>query len=63
MSNDDVPRFEPWLGVLVASLVPVAVGIAVPSIFIPSAITTGVLFVTSLVMLKVQSAKRPTEAA
>ncbi len=56
--NDDVPRFEPWVGMLFASLVPVAIGVAVPSLFVPLSIVTGVLFVASMVMLKAQAGRQ-----
>lgn len=55
--NDDVPRFEPWVGVLFASLFPVCAGIAWPALFIPLSVASGVLFVVSMVMLKMQARK------
>jgi hypothetical protein len=60
--DDDIPRFEPWLGVLSSSLMPVFVALFVPHAFAPPLIAlTVLLFVAGLVMLRIQSQRRASE--
>lgn len=61
--EEDVPRFDPWLGVLLSCLVPAGIGIALPSLFVPCTVTAAILFVVSMVMLKMQSRRRDPEGA
>ncbi len=62
--DEDIPRFEPWLGVLFASLLPVIVALFVPHAFaVPLIVMTVLLFVAGLVMLRVQSQRRARERA
>lgn len=62
--DEDIPRFEPWLGVLSASLVPVLVALFVPHGFaVPLIVMTVLLFVAGLVMLRLQSWRRTRERA
>ena len=62
--DEDIPRFEPWLGVLFASLVPVIAALFVPHSFaVPLIATTVLLFVAGLVMLRLQSRRRTREQA
>lgn len=58
-SHDDTPRFEPWLAVLAASVVPEFVALYLPAqFFIPAILTTVALFSTGLVMLRRQTLRR-----
>jgi hypothetical protein len=63
-SDNDIPRFEPWLGVMVSSLLPAMVALFLPSqiavLFIGA--TVG-LFVAGLVMLRRQTLRRRLEHA
>lgn len=52
--HDDVPRYEPWLGVMSASFVTVIAALFLPSLLVPLLVLTAILFVTSLVMLRRQ---------
>lgn len=62
--DEDIPRFEPWLGVLFASLVPVIVALFVPHAFaVPLIVMTVLLFVAGLVMLRLQSRRHTRERA
>lgn len=62
--DEDIPRFEPWLGVLFTSLVPVIVALFVPHTFaVPLIVMTVLLFVGGLVMLRVQSQRHARERA
>lgn len=60
--DDDVPRFEPWLGVMASSVVPVVVALYVHSRYlVPLIVATVVLFLFSLVMLRRQTVRRRLE--
>jgi hypothetical protein len=60
--DDDVPRFEPWLGVMASSVVPVIVGLYVHSRYlVPLIVATVALFLFSLVMLRRQTVRRRLE--
>ena len=60
--HDDIPRFEPWLGVMAGSLVPAAVALLLPHSFaIPLIVCTALLFATSLMMLAISSRRRARE--
>ena len=62
--DEDIPRFEPWLGVLFASLVPVIVALFVPRVFaVPLIVMTVFVFVAGLVMLRLQSRRRGRDQA
>jgi Flp pilus assembly protein TadB len=62
--DEDIPRFEPWLGVLFASFMPVMVALFVPHAYaVPLIALTVLLFVAGLVMLRVQSQRRARERA
>ena len=62
--DEDIPRFEPWLGVLFASLVPVILALFVPHAFaVPLIAITVLLFVAGLVMLRLQSRRHTRERA
>jgi hypothetical protein len=57
-SNEDIPRFEPWLGVMASSFVPAILAMYLPPRFLAPLITLTVgLFVAGLVMLRRQSDK------
>lgn len=58
-SDDGIPTFEPWLGVASAALVPAALSLFVPAIFlIPLIVATVALIATSLVMWWRQDSRR-----
>jgi hypothetical protein len=60
--DDDGPRFEPWLGMIAGSVLPVAAAFYLPkSFFWPLIAATVLLFAAGLVMLKVQTARRTRE--
>ena len=60
--HDDIPRFEPWLGVMASSLVPAAVAIALPrALAVLLVACTVLLFVTGIAMLVLQSRRRARE--
>lgn len=63
-SDNDLPRFEPWLGVMASSLLPALVALFLPTqlavLFI--AATVG-LFVAGLVMLRRQTIRRRLDHA
>lgn len=58
-SDNDIPRFEPWLGVMASSLLPALIALFLPSqiavLFIGA--TVG-LFVAGAVMLRRQTLRR-----
>lgn len=56
--HDDIPRFEPWLGVMGTAFIPVAASIYFASLLVPLLATTAALFVAGLVMLRVQTRRR-----
>ena len=57
--NHDIPRFEPWLGVMGSSFVPAAASVFLPSTFlIPLISLTVLLFGASLAMLWRQSIRQ-----
>jgi hypothetical protein len=57
--TDDIPRFEPWLGVMAASLLPAGVALFLPHAFaIPLITCTVLLFAAGSVMLSIQSRRR-----
>ena len=57
--HDDIPRFEPWLGVMAGSLVPAAIALALPRAFaIPLIACTVLLFTGGVVRLIAQSRRR-----
>jgi hypothetical protein len=56
--HEDIPRFEPWLGVMLGAVVPALGTVYAPSRFlIPLIIATVTLFVASLVMLRRQTSE------
>jgi hypothetical protein len=57
--NDDSPRFEPWLGMVAGSVLPVGAAFYLPSAFsAPLMIASVLLFVGGLIMLRIQSVRR-----
>jgi hypothetical protein len=57
--HEDIPRFEPWLGVMLSSFVPAIVTLYVPSRFLPPLIAVTVaLFTAGLVMLRRQRMRK-----
>ena len=60
--DEDVPRFEPWLGVMLTSVVPVAATMYLPGRFLMPLLTlTAALFAAGLVMLRIQTKRRRRE--
>jgi hypothetical protein len=60
--DEDIPRYEPWLGVMAASFVPVTVLLFLHGRFAGPLISASViLFVASLVMLRRQTSRKRTE--
>jgi hypothetical protein len=60
--DDDVPRFEPWLGVMISSFVPLLVALEASSIFlVPLIAMTVLLFAAGLLMLRRQTIRRARE--
>ena len=60
--NDDSPRFEPWLGMVAGSVLPVGAAFYLPKAFsAPLMVATVLLFVGGLIMLRVQSVRRARE--
>ena len=58
-AHDDIPAFEPWLMVLSSSILPEIIATQLPpSFFIPAIVTTVVLFLTGLLMLRRQTLER-----
>ena len=50
--EDDIPRMEPWLGMVMASFLPVLIAFLVPSTYkVALLVASGVLFVAAMVML------------
>jgi hypothetical protein len=60
--DDDIPRFEPWLGVMLSSFIPAVVGLYVHARFLgPLIVATVTLFLVSLWMLRRQTMRRAVE--
>lgn len=58
-AHDDTPAFEPWLVVLLSSIVPEIVATRLPpQFFVPAIVATVTLFVAGLVMLRRQTVQR-----
>ena len=61
-SHEDIPRFEPWLGVMASSIVPAVLPLYLPARYlVPLIVLTVALFLTSLVMLRRQTIQRKLE--
>jgi len=56
--SDDIPRFEPWLGVMMTSVVPVAASMYLPRVLVPLLALSAALFAAGLIMLRVQTSRR-----
>ncbi|HWH50652.1 MAG TPA: hypothetical protein VN651_03850 [Gemmatimonadaceae bacterium] len=57
--DGDNPRFEPWLGVMASSFLPVVIALyADMNFMIPLFTAAAVLFLASLVMLRRQTVRR-----
>lgn len=57
--DEDIPRFDPWLGVMASSVVPVIVALYVHSRYlVPLIVATVLLFIASLVMLRRQNLRQ-----
>ena len=55
-SHEDIPRFEPWLGVMAAAFVPAVGTLYLPSHYLPPLIVVTVaLFIAGLAMLRRQT--------
>ena len=60
--DDDLPRFEPWLGVMASSLIPLVIALYLHSrYFIPAVAVAVALFLAALVMLRRQTVHRRRE--
>ena len=58
--EDDIPKMEPWLGVLIASFVPTLALFFLPDSFrYPLFIVSSLLLLVSVVMLVRREIKRP----
>ena len=53
--DDDIPRFEPWLGVTASSLIPAVIALYASRVLIPSIVATVALFLTGMLMLRRQT--------
>lgn len=52
-SDHDIPRFEPWLGIMASSLLPVFIALFLPArFFLPLVGATVALFAAALVLLR-----------
>jgi len=56
--SDDIPRFEPWLGVMMTSVVPVAASMYLPRVLVPLLALSAALFAAGLIMLRLQTSRR-----
>lgn len=60
--DDDIPHYEPWLGVTASVVIPVITALFVhSSALIPLIIVATVLFLTGLWMLRRQTARRHSD--
>lgn len=59
--DEDIPRFEPWLGVMASSFIPAAIGVYAHSFIAPLTVGTVALFLTSLFMLRRQTLRHRAE--
>ena len=59
--DDDVPRFEPWLGMIAGSVLPLGAAVYLPSAFPVLMVLTVLLFVSGLIMLRLQTVRRARE--
>jgi len=59
--DDGVPRFEPWLGMIGGSVLPLGAAVYLPSAFPVLMILTVLLFVSGLIMLRLQTVRRARE--
>ena len=59
--DDDIPRFEPWLGVTASSLIPAVIALYASRVLIPSIVATVALFLTGMLMLRRQTVRRRLE--
>jgi len=59
--DDDIPRFEPWLGVTASSLIPAVMALYASRVLIPSIVATVALFLTGMLMLRRQTVRRRLE--
>lgn len=58
--HEDIPRYEPWLGVALLSVVPAAAIFFLPAAFLwPLIGLTGAIFAVSFVLLLRQERRRP----
>jgi uncharacterized membrane protein YfcA len=59
---DDVPRFEPWLGVMLSAFAPAIVVLYLPPTYLVPLVTiTAILFAAGLFMLRRQTLRRARE--
>ena len=59
--DDDVPRFEPWLGMIAGSVLPLGAAVYLPNAFPVLMVLTVLLFVSGLIMLRLQTVRRARE--
>jgi hypothetical protein len=59
--DDDLPRFEPWLGMVACSVLPIGAAVYLPKAFPLLMVLTVLLFAGGLIMLRVQSVRRARE--
>jgi hypothetical protein len=58
-THDDIPQFEPWLGVMASSVIPVVIALYFHSRYLlPLIVAAVALFLASLVMLRRQTIQR-----
>ena len=60
--DEDIPRYEPWLGVMASSFIPVTIVLYLGGRFlVPLISASALLFAASLVMLRRQNIRQRTE--
>jgi hypothetical protein len=59
--DDDIPRFEPWLGMIAGSVLLMGAAVYLPKAFPLLMASTVLLFVGGLIMLRLQTVRRARE--
>lgn len=59
--DHDDPRFEPWLGMVAGSLLPLGAAVFLPNAFPFFMVLTVLLFVGGVIVLRVQTVRRARE--
>jgi hypothetical protein len=58
-SDQDIPRFEPWVAVIGSSIIPVVASVYLPSVFlVPLIVSSVVLFALGLFLLHRQTVRQ-----